>query len=551
MIAITLGAALFPALELAIVSTNRILSLILPPRMLPRLKIVGDIRDEFRTLVVVPTLFSSPEDVRSQFEALEIRALANPNRSLQFALLSDYTDSRNETMPGDREILETALEEVRRLNKRYGSNYGDKFYLLHRERRWNEKQNRWMGWERKRGKLEEANKLLRDTDAQTSYTTVTGDFMESVHKIPVQYVITLDADTKLPPGSALHLISTAAHPLNRPEVDEKSHKVIRGYGIFQPRISITPKTAGKTRFAQIFSGTVGIDPYTTAVSDVYQDFFGEGVYTGKGLYNVDVFDKVLGGRFPDDTILSHDLLESTYLRTALLTDIELFDDYPTNYLNYSKRNHRWIRGDWQILKWLFGTVPAGNRGKSVNPVNIVSKWKILDNLRRSLTPVFLLLFLLAGWFLLPGSPLIWTAAVLGITAFPIYSSFTMEIFQRPVRVKWKLYFEKIRENIQVNTIQSITTFLFMPHQAYLSLDAIFRTLWRMYVSRKNLLEWTSASQVERESHDTFRQYWEKMWVNIAWGLLCLILVWVYNPIILLLEIGRASCRERVSMSEVA
>ncbi|HLR31992.1 MAG TPA: hypothetical protein VK074_05845, partial [Fodinibius sp.] len=209
MIAITLGAALFPALELAIVSTNRILSLILPPRMLPRLKIVGDIRDEFRTLVVVPTLFSSPEDVRSQFEALEIRALANPNRSLQFALLSDYTDSRNETMPGDREILETALEEVRRLNKRYGSNYGDKFYLLHRERRWNEKQNRWMGWERKRGKLEEANKLLRDPDAQTSYTTVTGDFMESVHKIPVQYVITLDADTKLPPGSALHLISTA------------------------------------------------------------------------------------------------------------------------------------------------------------------------------------------------------------------------------------------------------------------------------------------------------------------------------------------------------
>ncbi|SMO63466.1 GH36-type glycosyl hydrolase domain-containing protein [Fodinibius sediminis] len=534
VIVITLGAALIPALDLAVVSVNRLLSLLLPPRIMPKLKITGDIRDELRTMVVVPTLFSSPEDVRAQFESLEIRALANPNRSLQFALLSDFTDAAQETTAGDDAILEAAVEEVQNLNARYDSNYGDKFYLLHRKRKWNENQERWMGWERKRGKLEELNELLKNPDASTTYTTISGDFLESIQKVPVRYVITLDADTQMPPGSALKLISTAGHPLNRAEVDEEHEKVVRGYGIFQPRISITPKSANRSMFAKIFSGNVGIDPYTTAVSDVYQDFFGEGVFTGKGLYDVDLFDRLLRERFPDNTVLSHDLLESTYLRTALLSDIEFFDDYPTNYLNYSKRNHRWIRGDWQILYWIFKKVPSGRQEKEGNPINKVSRWKVFDNLRRSLNPLFLLLFLLAGWFLLPGSPLIWTAAALGITAFPIYSSFTMEIFRRPVRVQWKLYLEKIRDDIKINTVQAITTFLFMPHQAYVAVDAISRTLWRMFVSKNKLLEWTSASQVERESRGDFRTYWEKMWINIAWSILCIVLVWIYKPIILIL-----------------
>lgn len=532
MVLLTLGAALFPALDLAVVSTNRILSLILPPRMLPKLEITGDIRDDLRTLVVVPTLVIFPEDVLRQLEALEVRALANPNRSLQFVLISDFTDALQEHMPADESIVQTALEEVKRLNKRYASNYGDKFYLLHRKRCWNAGQQAWMGWERKRGKLEEFNRLLRNRNAETTFTTISGDFEESIGRLPVQYVLTLDADTGLPPGSALELISTAAHPLNHPELNEKGTRVEKGYAIFQPRISITPKAANKTSFAKIFSGNVGIDPYTTAVSDVYQDLFGEGVYTGKGLYDVEVFEEVLGNRFPDNAILSHDLLESIYLRTALLTDVELFDDYPTTYLNYLKRNHRWIRGDWQILYWLFTRVPGSNGAKQQNPANSISRWKVFDNLRRSLTPVFLLLFLLAGWFLFPGSALIWTAAVLGITAFPIYSSFTMEIFRRPARVKWKLYLEKIRDNLKVNTQQSATVFLFMPHQAYLALDAITRTLWRMFVSNRDLLEWTSASQVEKESHITFSQYWIKMWINLAWSLFCLLLVGLFNPAIL-------------------
>lgn len=532
VVAATLGVAFFPALELAVVSTNRMLSLLLSPRILPKLKITGDLRDEFRTLVVVPTLFTSPDDVRSQFEDLEIRALANPNKSLQFVLLSDFTDADREAMPDDEQIIQTATKEVKRLNRRYYSNYGDKFYLLHRKRCWNASQHKWMGWERKRGKLEELNHLLNNEGADSTFTTISGDFLSSVEKPRVKYVITLDADTQLPPGSALKMISTAAHPLNRAVVNESGDRVIEGYGIFQPRISITPKTADKTPFAKIFSGNVGIDPYTTAVSDIYQDLFGEAVFTGKGLYEVEVFDNVLGHHFPDNLILSHDLLESTYLRTALLTDIELFDDYPSTYLNYIKRNHRWIRGDWQILHWLKRKVPAKGGGKVANPINAISKWKIFDNLRRSLNPVFLLLFLLAGWFLLPGSALIWTCAALGVIAFPIYSSFSTEIFQRPMRVKWKLYLEKIRSNIKVNTEQAITTFLFMPHMAYMSLDAIGRTLWRIWISHEYLLQWTATSLTERNSNRSLKKYLRYMWINIAWGIAAITVVWIYNPTLL-------------------
>lgn len=534
---LTFAAALLPALDMSIVSTHRILTLFLPPRILPKLDIDGPVPDEYRTLVVVPTLFSSPKDVRDQFEALEIRALANPNKSLQYAILSDFTDATSEQMPHDDEIIETAKEELRALNKRHAVKYGNRFFLLHRRRLWNEKEGVWMGWERKRGKLEELNRLLLDPDAETTYEYIEGGFSESISKVPVRYVITLDADTKLPPGSAVDMIRTAAHPLNQARLSESKERVEKGYGIFQPRISIPPKSANRTWFAKIYSGNVGLDPYTTAVSDVYQDLFGEGVFTGKGLYDVAVFDEILGGRFPENKVLSHDLLESTYLRAALLTDIEFFDDYPTSYLSYSKRNHRWIRGDWQILQWLFRKVPSsGEKGKDRNPINIISKWKIFDNLRRSLNPAALLIFLLLGWTILPGPALAWTAAVLGIMAFPIYSSFSTEIFNRPRRVAWKLYLEKIRDDLRINTVQSITTLVFMPHQAYVSLDAVIRTLWRMTVSKKNLLEWTTASHTERQAGSRLWDYYLSMCVNVGWALLVVAGGWFFKESILFLAI---------------
>lgn len=533
--AVTLGIALMPALELSVVSTNRLLAFVIPPRMLPRLNIEGPVPDEYRTMIVVPTMLSSPTDVREQLEHLEIRSHANPNKALQFVLLSDFTDAPDQQMPGEEAILENAKEEIKRLNEQNDSKYANRFYLLHRKRLWNPSQQKWMGWERKRGKLEEFNRLLREPEAKTSYTFMTGDFRQTLKHEPVKYVITLDADTQLPPGSAVDLIRTAGHPLNRAELNSSGDFVVDGYGIFQPRISISPKTANKSWFSKIFSGNVGIDPYTTAVSDIYQDLYGEGVFTGKGLYDVEVFETVLGNRFPENTVLSHDLLESTYLRTALVTNIELFDDYPASYLSYSNRNHRWVRGDWQILYWLFSKVPE-KKGMEKNPINNLSKWKIFDNLRRSLNPVFILLFLLSAWSIFPGSPVIGTIAALAITAFPIYSNFSIQLFQRPTRVMWKLYFEKIRADLQVNTFQALTTFMVMPHQAYVSLDAITRTLWRMFVSNRLLLEWTTASQTDRETKTNKREYYKKMWVNVAWSVLCLVLTGIYNPAVLFLVV---------------
>ncbi len=537
MITLTLLITVLPALDLSIVSTNRLLSFFVSPRILPKLEFKDEIPHKYRTVVIVPTMLSSPRDVADQFEALEIRALANTNPSLQFALLADFHDAPHESMQDDSAILEEAQQQVNRLNLQYKSKYGDKFLFFHRKRRWNEEEDTWMGWERKRGKLEEFNHLLKNPDADTTYSIVNDNFLQTLTKFPLQFVITLDADTKLPPGSARMLIGTAAHPLNRAEVDKEGNIVERGYGIFQPRISIAPKSANRTWFARIFSGNVGLDPYTTAVSDIYQDLFGEGIFTGKGLYDLAVFEQVLGDKFPENAILSHDLLESTYLRAALVTDIELFDAYPRNYLSFAKRNHRWIRGDWQILYWLFTKVPARGQSSESNPISGISKWKIFDNMRRSLNPVALIIFLLAGWVLLPGSAFVWTAAVFGILAFPIYSSFSTDIFRRPERVNWKLYIEKIRADLKTNTLQAVTSFLFLPHQAAISLDAIIRTLYRMFISQKKMLEWTTANQAERlHSNGTFLSYWLNMWFNIFWGIVSLILVSIYHSTILIIAI---------------
>ncbi len=534
--AASLIIAFMPALELSVVSTNRILAFFIPPRILPKMDFDKEIPDRHRTLVVVPTLLSTVEDAREQIEALEIRAMANPGRSLQFILLSDYNDAPKEHMPGDREVLDAALNEIEELNRRHPCKYGRKFHLLHRDRKWNPVQNSWMGWERKRGKLEELNELLLDPDTETDFFPLQKEFIESLRHVPVSYVITLDADTKLPPDSAIDLVRTAAHPLNRAEMNDKGDLVEHGYGIFQPRISIPPKSANSTWFSKIFSGNVGIDPYTTAVSDIYQDLFGEGVYTGKGLYDVKVFHSILGERFPENTVLSHDLLESTYLRAALVTDIELFDDYPSTYLSYSRRNHRWIRGDWQIVQWLFSKVPGTADGKRYNPINSISKWKIFDNLRRSLNPSFILVFLLSAWIFLPGSPIIGTLAALGIIAFPIYSSFSVQVFTRPARVAWKLYFEKVKADMKINTMQAITTLMFLPHQGYVALDAIGRTLWRMIYSEKLLLEWVSSSQTEKASGGGIGTYYKKMWVNTFWSAICVALAILFQPQVLFLVV---------------
>lgn len=514
-------AAFFPALDLSVSAINRLFAIFLPPRILPKMEFKEKIPEESRTLVVVPTLLTSTEDVRNQVESLEIRALANQQPSLQFVLLSDFTDAPEKETAADREILEEAKKAIAELNGKYDSTYGEKFFLLHRERQWNESEGVWMGWERKRGKLEELNLLLIDPNAKTSYTFMAGNFMRSVHAVPVRFVITLDADTKLPPESAADLVRAASHPLNRAWYDPVKRRIDKGYAIIQPRISIPPESARKTWFSRIFSGNVGIDPYSTAVSDIYQDLTGEAVFTGKGIYDVRAFQHVLHERFRDNRILSHDLLESTYLRAGLASEIELYDDYPSTYSSYSKRNHRWTRGDWQVASWILPKVPEKS-GKVKNPINPLSRWKIFDNLRRSLNPFFLTLFLILGWFWLPGSGWIWTAAAFGILAFPIYVSLSTDLLNRPARVKWKLYLDKVRANLVINSVQAVSTLIFLPHQAVLQLDAICRTLWRLIVSRRSLLEWTTASHAEYSTPNSLLSYSWLMGFSVLLGVALLI-----------------------------
>jgi len=532
--------ALFPAMDLSVSAINRFFAFFLPPRILPKMKYEDGIPDSARTMVVVPTMFTSPGDVRRQVEFLEIRSLANTDPSLQFALLSDFTDAKDKHLEGDQEILDAASDAIRELNKKYNSRFGDKFFVLHRERLWNESENVWMGWERKRGKLEEFNRLLCDSSEETSYTLIEGDFIDSIQSLPVQFVITLDADTKLPPDSARDLVRTISHPMNRAWYNPKEKRITRGYGVVQPRISIPPESARQTWFSRIFSGNVGIDPYSTAVSDIYQDMSGEAVFTGKGIYDVRAFHKVLDNRFPDNRVLSHDLIESTYARAGLATDIELFDDYPSTYASFSNRNHRWARGDWQIATWLFSKVPARD-GKQENTINLLSKWKIFDNLRRTLNPFFLTIFFIAGWFWLPGNAWIWTAAAFGILAFPIYVTLSSDLLNRPARVRWKLYVEKVRANLKINTIQSLFTLIILPHQAITYLDAIFRSLYRIKISKKWLLEWRTASHTERTSPNSMGAYIRSMIFPVLFAVAILITavmmaphsLWVIGPFFLI------------------
>ncbi|MGZ8843026.1 MAG: GH36-type glycosyl hydrolase domain-containing protein, partial [Pyrinomonadaceae bacterium] len=356
LLLVTALLALIPASDLAVSVLNWDVTNFFPPRLLPRMGTASGIPEEACTMVVVPTIFSRESQVNELLERLEVHFLANHDEHIYFALLGDFPDADAAETPNDLLLLEVARSGIAELNLRHSKEQPHRFHLFHRRRQWNPGEDRWMGWERKRGKLEELNRLLRGA-TDTSFVVKTAD--ESLLR-RVRYVITLDSDTQLPRDVARKLVGAAIHPLNRPKLNAAANLVTLGYGIVQPRVSISLVSASRSRFARIFSGNTGIDPYTTAVSDVYQDLFGEGNFTGKGLYDVDAFQAALANRVPEDSLLSHDLFESLFARAALATDIELLDDYPASYDAYAKRQHRWTRGDWQILRWLFPTVPDAN-----------------------------------------------------------------------------------------------------------------------------------------------------------------------------------------------
>ncbi len=479
---------LLPASELAIAVVQRIAALVAPPRRLPRLDLEGGVPDDARTLVVVPTLLGSVAGVEALLEHLEVLALGNLDPRIHFAILGDFTDADAMEMPGDGAILAAARAGIEVLNARLGEGRGERFFLLHRTRQWNPGEGAWMGWERKRGKLEELNRLLRGA-TDTSYSVQVGELpvLQSV-----RYCITLDTDTRLPRDAARKLVGIIAHPLNRPHFDAACGRVTEGYGILQPRVSVATASAAGSRFAQLFAGQTTVDPYTTAVSDTYQDLFGEGTFTGKGLYDVDAFAAALAGRVPDNALLSHDLFEGLYARTALVTDVEVVDDYPASVLTHTRRQHRWARGDWQILAWLLPVVPTRG-GLRRNHLPMISRWKILDNLRRSLLAPASVALLLAVWTFLPGSPALWTALVVSAAAFPLFP-LALEALAGPrSQQPWRAFLLGLREDVGSGLARLVLQVAFLANQAYEMVHAVLVTLVRLVITRRGLLEWETAA----------------------------------------------------------
>ncbi len=483
---------LLPASQSAVEVMNYLTTSLLGPRLLPKLDFSEGVPADCLTMVVIPTLLLNDKQVRKLVDDLEVRYLGNASPNVHYALLSDMPDSEeqpNEASP----LVDLATSLIEKLNLKYANEGDGIFTFLHRHRVYNPREGVWMGWERKRGKLLDFNRLIRgDYD---SFPVKAGN----VSVLPqIRYVITLDSDTELPRGTAHRLVGAMAHPLNRAIVDSSRNIVVAGYGILQPRVGISVQSAAQSRLARMYSGQTGFDIYTRAVSDVYQDLSGEGIFTGKGIYEVATLQRVLEHRFPRNALLSHDLIEGAYARAGLVSDIEVIDDYPSHYSAYNRRKHRWLRGDWQIASWLLGKVPdeAGRRVR--NPISFLSRWKILDNLRRSLVePGTFLLFLL-GWTVLPGTPLYWTLVTIAILFVPPWFQLVFAIARSLLSLSMAI----LRDGIAVLSSATVTVFLtltFLAHQALLSADAVLRTSYRSMISRKGLLEWETAAEAESSS----------------------------------------------------
>ena len=491
--------------QFAVSLVNWLCTLLVPPRPMMRLDFSAGIPAEHRTLVAVPALLTSERTVRDLVEQLELRYLANQDDNLWFALLSDFPDADQETLAGDRRLLELARTEIERLNERYCADRPGVFYLLHRPRKWNRQQGAWMGEERKRGKLAALNRLLRTGEADAFSATI-GDLPQLRS---VRYVITLDSDTQLPRDAGRELVGCAAHPLNQAEIDPHSRVVVAGYAVLQPRVTATMPEAHRSRFSRLAAGDAGIDPYTLQTSDLYHDLFGQGSFIGKGIYDVEAFESACEGRFPENRLLSHDLIEGCFARSGLVNDVELFEGVPSRLLVDMNRRHRWIRGDWQIASWLGDRVPT-LRGNEANPLSGLSRWKILDNLRRSLTPVLLLSFLLLGWLLAPALAGTCTLLALALVFGPASIAALPGVFRRPEGKPWMLHArDEMRQYLRTWLAEAVG-WCILPYTVHCHIDAIVRTLYRLGISRSHLLEWTTASEAEASCSGKLRDHYKIM-----------------------------------------
>ena len=540
--------ALLPASQGGVDLVNNSVTALLKTQSLPKLDFSKGVPEDATAFVVVPTLLLNEKQVHELFDELEARYLSNQDSNIHFGLLTDLPDSLSRPQDDDHHpLVALAVQCIDDLNAKYPSPKGGSFILLHRHRIFNSRQGVWMGWERKRGKLLDLNKfLLYSFD---SFPIKAGP-IEVLRQ--VRYVITLDSDTQLPRGTAARMIGTIAHPLNHAIIDPRLRVVTTGYGILQPRVGVSVASASRSRFASLYSGETGFDIYTRAVSDVYQDLFGEGIFAGKGIYEVSVLHQVLDRRFPRDALLSHDLIEGSYARAGLVSDIEVIDDYPSHYSAHTRRQHRWVRGDWQVAQWLFSRVPDESGRFVANPISTISRWKIFDNLRRSLVEPVTFIMLVLGWSILPGGALYWTVATLVLLLLPVLVQLGFNLG----RALLKLSVVAARESFSTFTSAFGFTLLnltFLPHHMLLSLDAIARSLGRRLLSGKRLLEWETAAQAESGGSQTpldlylqrspfvavliaivlavmhVRSLLDAAPILILWGLAPLVVVWLNSP----------------------
>jgi cyclic beta-1,2-glucan synthetase len=512
---------LLPSSQSAVQLMQYLVTLVLPAEILPKLDLEDGIPTDSTTMVAVPSLLLSAEQVRGLVENLEVRFLGNHDPNIHFALLTDLPDSR-EPAREDNPLVPFCADLIQKLNDKYAQREMGSFFLFHRHRVYNPREKAWMGWERKRGKLLDFNKLLRGH--YDSFPVKVGNLAV----LPsVRFVITLDSDTELPRGSARRMIGTLAHPLNQAIIDPQKNIVVAGYGILQPRVGVSVQSTARSRLAAIFAGETGFDVYTRAVSDAYQDLYCEGSFTGKGIYEVDAMHRVLDRRFPRNSLLSHDLIEGAYARAGLISDIEVIEDYPSHYSAYNRRKHRWLRGDWQITAWLFPQVPSESGELTTNPISLLSRWKIFDNLRRSLVEPATFLLLLAGWFAFGNQPWQWTVAAVVILFLPTALQFTLDIVRAVARLSWT-GIKGSFNGLYTAGINVLFTLIFLPHQTLLALDAVGRTLIRRFVTQRRLLEWETSAEAELSRWRRGPVDLYLAWVPVL-AVVLGVLVWEFRP----------------------
>ena len=521
LVLLSILAVLLPSSQSAVQIMNYLATLLLPAQTLPKLDFSEGVPSDCITMVAIPAVFMNEKQVRKLADDLEVRYLGNQDPNIHFALLSDLPDSPSEPRE-DNTLVNLASDLIRKLNDKYGGQGMGSFFLFHRHRIYNPRERLWMGWERKRGKLMDLNNLLRGKSDGFPVKVGNLSLLSGV-----RFVITLDSDTELPRGSASRMAGTLAHPLNQAIIDPEKGIVVAGYGILQPRVGVSVQSSTRSRLASIYSGQTGFDIYTHATSDVYQDLYGEGIFVGKGIYEVETLHRVLDRRFPRNALLSHDLVEGAYARAGLVSDIEVIEDYPSHYSAHNRRKHRWMRGDWQIAGWLLPLVPEESGQRVPNPLSVVSRWKILDNLRRSLVePAIFLLFML-GWLCLPGGPGAWTLATVAILFLPALCQLGFDLVHSTTSGKRLVVLDAFNAFLNAS-IANWLTVTFLAHQALLSIDAVVRTMVRRMITRQRLLQWETAAEAElagdkRSTLDIYLNWTPALAIGLF------LLIWLVRP----------------------